>query len=75
MTLTLFCCRGGADAIAGTRRQIPLVLAITEAGLQGGGEAGAVPGARHPARQADPQHCHHDGDLRADRVHAQADVL
>ena len=73
--IEFFCCRSGADAIARTRGQIPLVLANTEAGLQGGGEAGSVPGARHAAGEADPQHRHHDGHLRAHRDLAQADVL
>ena len=67
----MFFSRSGADTDAGSRDQVPLLLADTEACQQGGGEEGSVQGPGHPAGQADPQHRHHDGHLRADSLYAQ----
>ena len=63
-------CRGGSHQAQGVRQQIQVILADPQAGLQGGGQAGALQGPRDPAGEADPQHGHHDGDLRADGLHS-----
>ena len=63
-------CRGGSDADAGGWDQVPVLLADAAGGPAGGGPAGALPRPRHPAHQADTQHSHHDGHLRAYRADA-----
>ena len=67
--------RGREDQAEGGWKQVSFILADSETGVQGGGEAGAVPRPGHSTGQTDSQHRHHDGHLRVDCLHAQKHLL
>ena len=78
MTLTRVACvvdRGGEDAPARGGQQIPQVLADSGPRVPRGRMSRSLPRTQCSVGATDPQHRHHDGNVRGSRLHVQLAAL